>query len=56
MENKKKPAISALKKEVKTKTVKEASSTDNKTREEIEEMFNASFGCDCSSCSHHCGE
>jgi hypothetical protein len=28
----------------------------NKTREEIEELFSANFGHDCSSCSHHCGE
>lgn len=27
-----------------------------KTKEEIEEMFNFNFGCDCSSCPHHCGD
>lgn len=39
-----------------TKASKPAPVKVDKTREEIEELFSANFGCDCSSCSHHCGE
>lgn len=60
MENKKKAAVSALKKTMTTaskpKVVKKAPVAKKKTREEIEEMFAFSFGCDCSSCGHHCGD
>jgi hypothetical protein len=57
MENKKKAAVSALKKTIaKPKAVKKPAAATKKTRAEIEEMFAFSFGCDCSSCSHHCGD
>ncbi|MBN2884470.1 hypothetical protein JXE04_00940 [Patescibacteria group bacterium] len=39
-----------------TKVSKKAPVKVNKTREEIEELFSANFGCDCSCCSHHCGQ
>lgn len=29
---------------------------DSKSKEELEELFNFNFGCDCSSCHHHCGD
>lgn len=54
MENKKKEILA--KKVVKTKTVKKEPVAKKKTREEIEEMFSFSFGCDCGTCSHHCGD
>jgi len=44
------------KRAVKAKTVKKDPVVNKKTREEIEEMFSFGFGCDCSSCSHHCGD
>ncbi|MDD3285692.1 MAG: hypothetical protein PHG95_03620 [Patescibacteria group bacterium] len=52
MENKKKATL--VKKTTKAKTVKKEPVAKKKTREEIEEMFAFSFGCDCSCCSHHC--
>jgi len=60
MENKKKVAVSTIKKvikkTVKAKTVKKAPVMAKKTREEIEAMFAFNFGCDCSTCGHHCGD
>jgi hypothetical protein len=57
MENKnnKKAALAVVKKTIKSKVVKKAPIAKKKTREEIEKMFAFSFGCDCSSCGHHCG-
>jgi hypothetical protein len=43
-------------KKIATKVVKKSPVKVDKTRAEIEELFAANFGCDCSCCSHHCGE
>ena len=59
MKNKKKKAVSALKKAMtttKVKTVKKKPVMSKKTRQEIEELFAASLSCDCSHCAHHCSE
>jgi len=59
MEAKKKAAVAGLKKTMakshKSKTVK-ASGAKKRTREEIDKMFAFDFACDCSHCSHHCGD
>ncbi len=39
-----------------TKTKKPVLNKQEKTRKEIEEMFNFGFGCDCSSCHFSCGD
>ncbi len=44
----------SIKKEVVKKVTKKP--VNKKTKEEIEEMFSFDFGCDCSSCPHHCGD
>ena len=60
MENKKKVVVSSLKKTLKSsakpKNIKKPVAMDKKTKKEIEEMFSASFGCDCSCCAHKCGD
>lgn len=42
-----------VQKEVKKQVSKK--SVGKKTKEELENMFNFDFGCDCSTCPHHCG-
>lgn len=56
----KKKVLKAVKKETTTKSVKTKKpvlKNKEKTREEIEKMFNLGFGgCDCSSCHLSCGD
>jgi len=56
----KKKVVKVIKKETtntKTKTKKPFKNKQEKTREEIEEMFNFGLGgCDCSSCHLNCGD
>jgi len=59
-ETNKKKVVKTTKKDVARKVVKTkkpALKTKEKTREEIEEMFNFGFsGCDCNSCHLSCGD
>jgi hypothetical protein len=59
-ETNKKKVVKTIKKETtnkKAKTKKPLLNKQEKTREEIEEMFNFGFGgCDCNSCHLNCGD
>lgn len=43
-----------IKKETKKTTTKKP--VMQKTKKDLEDMFNFNFGCDCSTCPHHCGD
>jgi hypothetical protein len=59
-ETNKKKVVKTIKKEISSKVVKTkkpALKNQEKTRKEIEEMFNFGFGgCDCNSCHLSCGD